>query len=120
MWNKMARSAYWPVLTLIAEILIFYRKVIFQPAGYVIPWDFQYYHYNAAEFLAASLHEGHLPLWDPFSYCGVPFFANMQSQVFYPPALVTALVANLIDPQRLIYLLVLCLLAHILFAGICT
>lgn len=35
--------------------------------------------------LAASLAAGHVPWWDPFTAGGQPFFANLQSQVFYPP-----------------------------------
>ena len=120
MSNTLGKFSLWPVLFLFGEILVFYRKVLFQPFTYVIPWDLQYYHYNAAEFLAASLRQGRMPLWDTFSYCGVPFFANMQSQIFYPPALATAFLANVIDPSRLMYALVLCSVAHVLFAGIVT
>lgn len=37
-------------------------------------------------FIAACLRRGELPLWDPYSYCGVPFYANIQAQLFYLPA----------------------------------
>ena len=119
-YTLLRKLTHWPILFLFGEILVFYRKVLFQPLSYGIPWDFQYFHYNAAEYLAASLRQGHIPLWDPFSYCGAPFFANMTSQIFYPPALVTAFLANIIDPSRLMFGLVLCEVAHVFFAGIVT
>ncbi len=38
-------------------------------------------------FLADSLREGHLPLWNPYIYMGTPFLASLQSGVLYPPSL---------------------------------
>jgi hypothetical protein len=44
--------------------------------------------------LARSLAEGSLPWWDPFTLGGVPFFANLQSQVLYPPNLLAVTAAG--------------------------
>ena len=110
----------WPYVVLLAEILLFFRRVIFQPSAYVIPWDFQYYAFNQESFFASSLRAGHFPLWDPFTYCGMALYTNIQSQVFYPPTLLTVLLANLTGSDRLMHLLTLELAAHILFAGIAT
>jgi len=107
------------LLVLLAEILIFYRKIIFS-AHFVIPWDFRYYHLPLASFIASSVRHGQLPLWDAYTYCGVPFFANIQAQVFYPPAWITALIANLFDRDKLYYFLELHLLSHILLGGFFT
>lgn len=30
---------------------------------------------------------GHMPLWNPYSFCGQPFLANLQSALLYPPNL---------------------------------
>ncbi|MER2599966.1 MAG: hypothetical protein ABTQ73_10645 [Caldilineales bacterium] len=35
-------------------------------------------------FANAALRAGHLPLWNPYLFMGVPFLANPQSAVFYP------------------------------------
>ena len=35
-------------------------------------------------YSAQRLHEGALPLWNPYNMLGAPFIANMQSAVFYP------------------------------------
>ncbi len=41
-------------------------------------------------FLGRRLLAGDLPLWDPFTENGAPFMANLQSQVFYLPNLLTS------------------------------
>lgn len=111
----------WPYGVLLLEVLVFFRHVIFRTAEYVIPWDFRYYAFNQATFLADSLRHGSFPLWDPYTYCGMAFYTNIQSQVFYPPTLVTALVSNLWDGgHHLMLMLTLQLALHVLFAGVCT
>ncbi|MEA3334522.1 MAG: YfhO family protein [Chloroflexota bacterium] len=37
------------------------------------------------DFANASLREGNLPLWNPYLFLGVPFLANPQTAVLYPP-----------------------------------
>jgi hypothetical protein len=34
-----------------------------------------------------ALASGHLPLWDPYVYCGMPLLGNFQSGLAYPPHL---------------------------------
>lgn len=41
----------------------------------VYPWQ---------RYITRSLQSGEVPLWNPYSYTGVPFLANAQSAVFYP------------------------------------
>ena len=41
--------------------------------------------YPNAEFLRRCLRAGRFPFWNPDLYCGVPFLANLQSALFYPP-----------------------------------
>lgn len=104
---------------LVPEILIFYRKVIFS-AHYAIPWDFRYYHLPLATFIASSWRQGQFPLWDPYTYCGVPFFANINAQIFYPPTALTIFLANFFNPDRLTYFMELHLVAHVLLGGLFT
>jgi hypothetical protein len=107
------------LLVLLPEILIFYRKVIFS-AHYVIPWDFRYYHLPLTTFIANSWRRGQFPLWDPSNYCGVPFFANINAQIFYPPTAITVFIANFFSPDRLTHFMELHLVAHVLLGGIFT
>ena len=114
-----SRRKWWAYGVLVAEVLAFYRLVVFVP-GYVIPWDLRYYHFPIAAFFARSLANGELPLWAPYAYCGMPIYANMQAQLFYPPALIAIFASNWLAPERLLYFLELQLIAHVLLAGIFT
>lgn len=42
-------------------------------------------------FLVRELLTGCFPLWDPYSFCGTPFIANLQTAQFYPPDLILCL-----------------------------
>ena len=108
----------WPYKALLIEILLCYRKVLFRPAKYAIPWDLQFYHLPLAEFMAKSFREGHLPLWDPFTYCGWPIYAELTTQVFYPPTILAVLASNLAGGRHLLYFIELQLIAHVLLAGV--
>jgi hypothetical protein len=106
----------WPLFVLLAEVLTFFRHVLFY-GHYAIPWDFRSYHLSQAWFVARSFARGELPLWDPFTYCGMPFYANLTAQVFYPPALVAILLNNLAGGAHLLYWLELQMAAHVFLAG---
>lgn len=108
------------LLVLLPEILIFYRKIIFSPTQYIIPWDFRYYHLPLTTFIADSWRHGEFPLWDPSVYCGLPFFANINAQIFYPPTAFTVFIANFFSPDKLTYFMELHLVAHVLLGGFFT
>lgn len=110
----------WPYLVLLAEVLVFYRQVLFS-TRYLIPWDLQYYHQPLAWFASRSLARGELPLWDPFSYCGMPVYTNLTTQLFYPPSFAVYLASNWWgDGRHLLYLLEVQIVAHVLLGGIFT
>ena len=52
-----------------------------------------------AQFWAFATHEvrelsaGRLPLWNPYTFAGAPFWADVQAAVFYPPSLLTLLLS---------------------------
>jgi Bacterial membrane protein YfhO len=106
----------WPILLLAAEVLAFFRHILFY-GHYTIPWDFRYYHFSQSWFIARSLARGELPLWDPYTYCGMPFYANLTAQVFYPPTLAAILLSNWTGGEHLLYWLQLQLAAHVFLAG---
>jgi len=37
------------------------------------------------EFAFSQIRSGHFPLWNPYAFCGTPFFADPQSALLYPP-----------------------------------
>jgi hypothetical protein len=42
---------------------------------------------SSRAYLAESVRQGHLPLWNPFTYGGQPFLGGFESAVLYPPNL---------------------------------
>jgi hypothetical protein len=109
----------WPLLVLLAEVLAFFRHILFY-GHYAIPWDFRSYHLSQAWFIAQSFARGELPLWDPYTYCGMPFYANLTAQLFYPPTLAAILLSNWTGGEDLLYWLELQMAAHVFLAGVFT
>jgi hypothetical protein len=68
---------------LVALVIIFYRQAIFSNLIFARGDTFLYF-YPYWDFRAESLLAGHLPLWNPYLFMGVPFLANSQAGVFYP------------------------------------
>ena len=56
------------------------------------PGDFVQQFYAFARYEAARWQSGQLPLWNPYSFSGHPFLADIQAAVFYPLSLLTVLV----------------------------
>ena len=50
----------------------------------ILQWDSLAQYYPWRHFAGQELRAGHIPLWNPFEFCGTPFVANAQSAVFYP------------------------------------
>jgi len=71
---------FWPILT---------AQAVFPPG------DFAEQFYAFAAFKARELAAGHLPLWNPYTFSGAPFLADVQSAIFYPPALLTLALSSL-------------------------
>lgn len=105
-----------PFAALLAEVLIFYRKVLFS-SHWGVPWDFRTFHLSLAGFIARSLQRGEFPLWDPYTYSGMPLYANLQAQAYYPPTLITILLSNLAGGERLAEFLEWQVVLHVFLAG---
>jgi hypothetical protein len=76
-------------LVFIATTLIFFRAQIFGAAYF---WeDFTDYVYPAQVFAAKFLHAGELPFWNPYTFSGAPFLADVAVGFFYPPNMLLAL-----------------------------
>ncbi len=56
--------------------------------------DFAEQFYAFARFAYDELAQGRLPLWNPYTYAGHPFLADVQSAVFYPPSLLIMFIAS--------------------------
>ncbi len=56
--------------------------------------DFTQQFYAFARYEASRLHSGQLPLWNPYTFAGHPFLADIQAAVFYPLSLLTMLLTS--------------------------
>ena len=82
----LRRHGPWLGATLVLTALVtaFFWKVLLTDrvlAGY----DLSTYFYPYRQYAAAALRQANLPLWNPYLFQGVPFLANQQTAVLYPP-----------------------------------
>ena len=49
--------------------------------------DFAVFGYPLAYYHRLSFWRGEIPLWNPLNYCGIPFLAQWNTMVLYPPSL---------------------------------
>jgi hypothetical protein len=80
----------------------------------VVPWDSKNQFYAFFRFLAASLHAGVSPFWNPYHYGGHPSVADPQSLVFAPAFVLWAL----FDPAPSLRTFDLLVYAHLLAGGL--
>jgi hypothetical protein len=98
---------FWRIITPVAE-----------DRGYFPSGDFVDQFYVFSVFEARQLLSGHLPLWNPYTYGGHPFLADIQSAIFYPPSLLTILLSA---PWGFpLYALELEAIVHVFLAGLFT
>ena len=92
---------------LIAIVTIFFAREVFTDATLVtfrlvnlFPWlatatqkdldqpsitsDSALSYYPRRVFATEMIRQGKMPFWNPYQFCGTPFFANFQSAVLYP------------------------------------
>jgi hypothetical protein len=78
--------ALWPEIAIIAAIIAAFEPTLLGSAH--IPYDAEYYHYPLLRSVQEQLSSGALPVWDAYSYGGVPLLANAQAAWLYPPHLI--------------------------------
>jgi hypothetical protein len=102
------------IAIIVALVAIFFRDILLKEAFF---WeDFIYQFYPFRNFAAVSMAHGQLPLWNPYTFSGTPFQADIQSALFYIPNL---LLTFFVSGDRLSYYWVeLLVIAHIAIAGI--
>src|ERR1700722_3313004 len=49
--------------------------------------DFGVFTYPVAKYYRERFWQGELPLWNPLSYCGIPFLAQWNTSILYPPSI---------------------------------
>lgn len=102
------------VILLALLVLVFFRDILL---GNAFLWeDFLYHDYPSRNFAAVSMSMGEIPLWNPFTFNGMPFLADIQKTVFYLPC--TALTLFVRNGQLSFYWLELMIIAHYVLAGV--
>lgn len=83
--------------------------------GTVVPWDSKNHFYAMFRFLGDALHNGGMPLWNPYYFGGHPAIADPQSLIFTPGMVLFALIA----PKASMPLFDAVILAHLFAGGVC-
>lgn len=104
--------AVWPVGVLALLCAVFYWDVLWLPGERIIAAnDLSNMFLQWFRFALSSVEHGHLPLWNPYLFSGVPFVANPQPALFYPPTWLALLMPT---TRALSWIIVL----HLWLAGV--
>jgi hypothetical protein len=87
------RSSAYVYVSLLAVVVLFFHKPLFS-AEYIFPWDFRGVQLPLITVLRDQLRENHFALWNPYTYCGYPIFANIQACFFHPLVFLSALISS--------------------------
>jgi len=120
LWPALAKDGLAILLLLLATIAFYWRLLTPSAANratFPLRGDFVDQFYAFARYRAQELWAGRLPLWNPYTYAGHPFIADVQSAVFYPLSWVTTFLAG---PSYPLLALELEAIAHIFLAGALT
>lgn len=104
-----------PYLLLISGVILFFWEILTRQR---FLWEdilYQYYPFNF--FLFRNLRQLHLPLWNPYMFAGMPFLADIQTQVFYPLNWLFAFIGNL-NQNHVFWLVELKCILHLLLGAV--
>ncbi len=104
-------------VSLLADVVLFFHKPLFS-SEYQFPWDFRGVQLPLLTFLSDRLRAGHFALWNPYSYCGYPVFANIEACFFHPLVLAGAWIASVTSPDSLPLLLEWIVVLQVWIAGV--
>jgi hypothetical protein len=106
-WLRLHRRDLIAISTLLLITLLFHWPLITPNPGRRHSYpegDFYNQFYAFASYKHDRLWAGEIPLWNPYTYGGHPFLADVQAAVFYPPGLLVMLLSgpNGFSPQWLV------------------
>ncbi len=101
----------------VLSLVIFYGLALaaWLSSATVVPWDSKNHFYAMFRFLGDALHNGEVPLWNPYHFGGHPAIADPQSLIFTPSMVLFALAA----PHASMQLFDAAVLGHLLAGGVC-
>ncbi|MFA6169719.1 MAG: hypothetical protein WC772_03000 [Candidatus Margulisiibacteriota bacterium] len=75
------------VLSFLFLTLLFFARFLTGETVFAFK-DLSRYFYPLRHLMVEQVMSGHLPLWNPYSYCGWPLLATLQICFFYPMTLI--------------------------------
>ena len=106
----------WQAILVIAlAVAVFFRDILLQKAFFWEDFIFQYYGFR--NFAAVSMAGGDLPLWNPYTFSGMPFQADIQTALFYIPNLLLTVFAG--GGHLHFFWVELLIVVHFMIAGVC-
>jgi hypothetical protein len=111
------RSSVYLYLSLLAVVVLFFHKPLFS-AEYIFPWDFRGVQLPLITVLRDQLRENHFALWNPYTYCGYPIFANIQACLFHPLVFASAFISSRLSWYSLPILLEWTVVLQVWIAGV--
>ncbi len=97
-WQRRGWVADLLVIAFLLVLCYFFFWQILTPNPVNRRWfvggDFTDQFYAFRYFLSQELWRGRLPLWNPHTFSGVPFLADVQAAVYYPIGLLIILLAG--------------------------
>lgn len=81
-FNDVLNNDWLALLVLLLFWLIFFRELLTGKA--FLADDFIEQYFPGKTFSAVSLSRGIIPFWNPYTFSGMPFMADIQVAVFYP------------------------------------
>lgn len=99
--EQVEKNSHWlsdlgVILLLACLCLLFFWHIItpnLANRGSFPEGDFADQFYAFGVYEAQRLFSGQLPLWNPYTFSGHPFLADVQSAIFYPLSLITLLLS---------------------------
>jgi len=112
---SLPRLKDWHALVIISALVaVYFHEILLMKSFF---WeDFLYQFYPFRNFAAAAIAGGELPLWNPYTFSGTPFQADIQSALFYVPNLLLSLFVS--GGKLHFYWVELFIILHYVLAGV--
>jgi hypothetical protein len=84
MLNALKRKDLWPCVLILLSGFFVFRDILV--GGHLLfGVDFFQIHLSTKQFLFSEIATHHtIPLWNPYIFSGMPFWAHFESTIFYP------------------------------------
>ncbi len=95
-------------------VVVFFHEIVFRTSFFWEDFLLQFYPFRT--FATVSFAHGHIPLWNPYTFCGMPFAADITGTVFYLPHI---LLIPAVSGDRLsLWWFEMFIIAHFLLAAV--